>query len=110
MSKLFFFPSGNIEIFLLPLISISISKGILSSFIIPSYSGPIWPDIPLVNNGFAIVPDIASKSFSTFPNLNLLTLTKALVSDNPIDKYATISFLSGKSLGEKYPVNFILAV
>ena len=30
MSKLFFFPSGNIEIFLLPLISISISKGIFS--------------------------------------------------------------------------------
>ena len=86
MSKLFFFPSGNIEISLLPLKSISISKGILSSVIIPSYSGPILPEIPLANNGLAIVPDIVSKSCSTFPNLNLFTLTKALVSDNPIDK------------------------
>ena len=68
------------------------------------------PEIQLVNNGFAIVPDMTSKSFSTFPNLNLFTLTKALVSDKPIDRYPIISFLSGKSFVEKYPVNFILAV
>ena len=88
----------------------SISKGIFSLSIILLCSGPSCPDIPFVIKGVAIVPDIASKSCSISPIFNLLIFTRAFVSDSPIDRAACTSLSSGKSLDEKYPVNFIFAL